>query len=162
ELGVSSLFGACVATYTLIVYVNRRHTLLYVLANLAVLTVQLPLQSNSTTTLVMGAIVAVASLAFCWVLGEFVAARRAYQAAVEARLHRLETERDQQAKIAVAAERARIARELHDVVAHAVSVIVVQADGAALTVANQPDLAERAVKTISATGREALTELRRL
>lgn len=62
----------------------------------------------------------------------------------------------------MADERARIARELHDVVAHAVSVIVVQADGAAYAVRSQPELAERAVKTISSTGREALTELRRL
>jgi signal transduction histidine kinase len=124
--------------------------------------VQLPIQTNSSAELVIGALVGSASLAISWVLGEFVGARRAYQAEVEARLHMLETERDQQAKIAVAAERARIARELHDVVAHAVSVIVVQADGAALTVASQPDLAERAVKTISSTGREALTELRRL
>jgi signal transduction histidine kinase len=101
-------------------------------------------------------------LAFCWVLGEFVGARRAYQSEVEQRLRLLENERDQQAKIAVAEERARIARELHDVVAHAVSVMVVQADGASYAVHSNPELAERAVKTISSTGREALTELRRL
>ena len=104
----------------------------------------------------------VLALAFCWALGEFVGARRAYQAEVEQRLALLEVERDHQARMAVAAERARIARELHDVVAHAVSVIVVQADGAAYAVRSQPELAERAVQTISATGREALTELRRL
>jgi signal transduction histidine kinase len=162
ELGIASLAAQCVAVYTLVVYVNRRQTLFYVLANLAVAAVQLPMQTDSQAELIIGALVGIASLTCCWLLGEFVGARHAYQGEVEARLHMLETERDQQAKIAVAAERARIARELHDVVAHAVSVMVVQADGAALTVATQPDLAERAVKTISATGREALTELRRL
>ncbi len=162
ELGIASLAGSCVATYTVVVYVNRKHTLLFVLANVAVMAVQLPIQTDNPTELVIAVLVGSASLAISWILGEFVGARRAYQAEVEARLHLLETERDQQARIAVAEERARIARELHDVVAHAVSVIVVQADGAALTVATQPDLAERAVKTISSTGREALTELRRL
>jgi signal transduction histidine kinase len=99
---------------------------------------------------------------FCWVLGEFIGARRAYHAEVESRLQLLENERDQQAKIAVVEERARIARELHDVVAHAVSVIVVQADGAAYAIRDNPDLAETAVHTIAETGRGALHELRRL
>ena len=99
---------------------------------------------------------------FCWVLGEFIGARRAYHNELEGKLRLLETERDQQAKIAVVEERARIARELHDVVAHAVSVIVVQADGAQYAIRDNPDLAETAVRTIAETGRGALHELRRL
>jgi signal transduction histidine kinase len=160
DLGFSGLLAPCIALYTLVTYVGRRPALLYLIANLISAAVQLPLQFREGWMAL--AVTVTLSLAFCWVLGEFVGARRAYQAEVEARLHLLETERDQQARIAVAEERARIARELHDVVAHAVSVIVVQADGAAYAVRSQPDLAERAVKTISATGREALTELRRL
>ena len=162
ELGVASLVGLGIALYTLVAYVGRRHALVFVGINAVVLAIQLPIMVDSRGKLIATIATGVGFMAFCWVLGEFVGARRAYQAEVEARLHLLETERDQQAKIAVAEERARIARELHDVVAHAVSVIVVQADGAALTVATQPDLAERAVRTISSTGREALTELRRL
>jgi signal transduction histidine kinase len=99
---------------------------------------------------------------FSWALGEFVGARRAYHSELEQRLKLLETERDQQARIAVGEERSRIARELHDVVAHAVSVMVVQADGAGYAIRSNPELAEAAVKTISDTGRTALTELRRL
>ncbi|HEV2779052.1 MAG TPA: sensor histidine kinase [Actinophytocola sp.] len=162
EIGFAGLVGFGIALYTLVAYVNRRHALLYVVANVVVSAVQLPMQLDGTAAMVAGVVTGVGVTAFCWVLGEFVGARRAYQAEVEARLHLLETERDQQATIAVAAERARIARELHDVVAHAVSVIVVQADGAAYAVRSQPELTERAIKTISATGREALTELRRL
>ncbi|MFL6143854.1 MAG: sensor histidine kinase [Labedaea sp.] len=162
ELGLASLFGLCIAVYTLVTYVGRKPALLYVIANLVTGAIQLRFQADSPEEILAVAIFAVLAVALCWALGEFVGARRAYQAEVEARLHLLETERDQQAKIAVAEERARIARELHDVVAHAVSVIVVQADGAAYAVRCQPELAERAVKTISSTGREALTELRRL
>ncbi|MGW3471384.1 sensor histidine kinase [Saccharopolyspora sp. NPDC000995] len=99
---------------------------------------------------------------FCWVLGEFIGARRAYHAEVERRLHNLEFERDQQARIAVAEERNRIAREIHDVLAHSVSVMVTQADGAGYALGSNPDLAERALQAIGSTGREALGELRSL
>ena len=75
---------------------------------------------------------------------------------------RLESEREAQSKVAVAAERARIARELHDVVAHNVSVMVVQADGAAYVMDAAPDQARQALETISSTGRQALAEMRRL
>ncbi|MCS0639043.1 sensor histidine kinase [Streptomyces sp. LP05-1] len=97
-----------------------------------------------------------------WVLGDSIRTRRAYFAQLEERAHRLEAEREAQAKVAVAAERARIARELHDVVAHNVSVMVVQADGAAYVLDNSPDLAKQALETISTTGRQALAEMRRL
>ncbi|GAB1512098.1 sensor histidine kinase [Actinophytocola sp. KF-1] len=160
EIGVASMITTCIALYTLVAYVSRRSGLLYVAVNEVVSLVQTPWQFPEQWIPML--IVVNLSIAFSWALGEFVGARRAYHAELEQRLRLLETERDQQARIAVAEERARIARELHDVVAHAVSVMVVQADGAAYAVRSQPELAERAVKTISSTGREALTELRRL
>ncbi|GGT37879.1 sensor histidine kinase [Streptomyces purpureus] len=100
--------------------------------------------------------------ALAWVLGDSVRTRRAYFAQLEERASRLEKEREAQAKVAVAAERARIARELHDVVAHNVSVMVVQADGAAYVLDAAPDQAKQALETISSTGRQALAEMRRL
>ncbi|MFI9827850.1 sensor histidine kinase [Streptomyces sp. NPDC051913] len=100
--------------------------------------------------------------ALAWVLGDSVRTRRAYFAQLEERASRLEKEREAQAKVAVAAERARIARELHDVVAHNVSVMVVQADGAAYVLDAAPDQARKALETISSTGRQALAEMRRL
>ncbi|KPI09731.1 integral membrane sensor signal transduction histidine kinase [Actinobacteria bacterium OK074] len=100
--------------------------------------------------------------ALAWVLGDSLRTRRAYFAQLEERAARLEREREAQAKVAVAAERARIARELHDVVAHNVSVMVVQADGAAYVLDSAPDQAKKALETISSTGRQALAEMRRL
>ncbi|RLK60276.1 sensor histidine kinase [Actinokineospora cianjurensis] len=150
-----------IALYTTVAYVGRRQGALYVvwltIGTAAWASWRMDLPQSILPTLVI-----VVIFAFCWVLGEFSGARRAYHLEVERRLALLETERDQQARIAVGQERARIARELHDVVAHAVSVIVVHADGAAYAVRSNPEVAERAIHTISATGREALTELRRL
>ncbi|WP_217207181.1 sensor histidine kinase [Streptomyces sp. AC550_RSS872] len=100
--------------------------------------------------------------ALAWVLGDSIRTRRAYYEQLEERATRLEKEREAQAKVAVAAERARIARELHDVVAHNVSVMVVQADGAAYVLDAAPDQAKKALETISSTGRQALAEMRRL
>ena len=100
--------------------------------------------------------------ALAWVLGDSLRTRRAYYAELVARNRRLEKEREAQAKVAVAAERARIARELHDVVAHNVSVMVVQADGAAYVMDVAPEQAKEALQTISGTGRQALAEMRRL
>ncbi len=97
-----------------------------------------------------------------WVLGDSMRYRRGYYAALEDRAARLEAERDAQAQIATAAERARIARELHDVIAHHVSVMVVQADGAGYALRTDQGRAEAAIKAIATTGREALAEMRRL
>ena len=97
-----------------------------------------------------------------WLLGDSARWRRGYYQALEERAARLERERDAQAQIAAAAERARIAREIHDVVAHNVSVMVVQADGAAYALDGSPQRARQALTAISPTGRQALTEMRRL
>jgi signal transduction histidine kinase len=97
-----------------------------------------------------------------WVLGDSMRYRRAYLTSLEDRAARLERERDAQAQIAAAAERARIARELHDVIAHNVSVMVVQADGASYALRSEPDRTAQALTAISQTGRQALAEMRRL
>lgn len=108
------------------------------------------------------ALVMTIPFALAWVLGDSLRTRRAYYAQLEERAARLERERLAQSKVAVAAERARIARELHDVVAHNVSVMIVQADGAAYVLDSSPEQAKQALETISTTGRQALTEMRRL
>ncbi|MFB6630751.1 sensor histidine kinase [Streptomyces sp. NPDC056362] len=122
-----------------------------------------PLETDSSgTAQVFFTIIMTVPFALAWVLGDSLRTRRAYFAQLEERATRLEKEREAQAKVAVAAERARIARELHDVVAHNVSVMVVQADGAAYVMDSSPDTAKQALETISSTGRQALAEMRRL
>ena len=118
-------------------------------------------QAGTAENVALSVILAV-PFALAWVLGDSIRTRRAYFAQLEERAARLEKEREAQAKVAVAAERARIARELHDVVAHNVSVMVVQADGAAYVLDAAPDQARKALETISTTGRQALAEMRRL
>ncbi len=97
-----------------------------------------------------------------WIFGDSMRYRRAYYVALEERAARLEAERDAQAKVSAAAERARIARELHDVIAHNVSVMVVQADGASYALRTDPERTRQALAAISSTGRQALAEMRRL
>jgi signal transduction histidine kinase len=97
-----------------------------------------------------------------WGLGEYVKARRAYTAEVEALAERLDRARALEARQAAWQERARLARELHDVIGHTVNVMVIQAGAGRRTLASDRGLAERAFQTIESTGREALEELDRL
>jgi signal transduction histidine kinase len=95
-------------------------------------------------------------------LGRTAQVRRTYLRSLEERAVRLERERDQQGQIAAAAERARITRELHDIVAHNVSVMTALASGAGYAVQDDPDEAIRMMELSAATGREALADMRRL
>jgi signal transduction histidine kinase len=122
----------------------------------------LPDDMNLAARLLLGGVMFGGSAVTAWVLGDSMRYRRGYYAALEDRAARLEAERDAQAKVAAAAERARIARELHDVIAHHVSVMVVQADGAAYALRTSPDTTETALRAISRTGRQALSEMRHL
>jgi signal transduction histidine kinase len=117
---------------------------------------------HSLYTLGAAAAVFAGPAVLAWLLGDSMQWRRSYYRGLEERAARLERERDAQAQIAVAAERARIARELHDVVAHNVSVMVVQADGAAFALETSPDKTRQALTAISRTGRQALAEMRSL
>ena len=95
-------------------------------------------------------------------VGLYVGTRRAYLAELRDRAQRLERERDQNSALAAAVERARIAREMHDSVAHHLTIIVALSDGALAAVARAPDEASDAIRDVSSTAREALAETRRL
>jgi len=97
-----------------------------------------------------------------WALGLLRRSRLAHTETLAERARRLEIERDQQAQIATAAERSRIAREMHDVVAHSLSVVIAQADGGRYAAAHDPEAAVRALTTISETGRAALADMRKI
>jgi len=93
-------------------------------------------------------------------LGWAVASHRAYVAEIEARAEQAERTREEEARRRVDAERLRIARELHDVLAHGIATINVQAGVAAHVLRDRPEHAEQALRTIKATSKEALRELR--
>ncbi|MEU4469312.1 histidine kinase [Streptomyces sp. NPDC024017] len=102
------------------------------------------------------------SITVAALIGATVRTRRDYTKALEDRARRLETERDQQAQLATAAERARIAREMHDIIGHNLSVITGLADGGRYAATKSPERAAQALDAIATTSRQALTELRRL
>ncbi|MDQ3876503.1 MAG: sensor histidine kinase [Actinomycetota bacterium] len=97
-----------------------------------------------------------------WLLGAYLRTRRLYVAELQERTVRAELAREEQARAAVANERARIARELHDAVAHGVTVMVVQAEAAEEMLGGDPERARQPLRKVQQTGREALVELRRL
>jgi signal transduction histidine kinase len=97
-----------------------------------------------------------------WLLGESVGSRRAYVREIEEKAERLEREQETEARRATAEEQARIARELHDVVAHALSVIVVQAGAADDVFEVDPRLARGPIRAIDGAARAALADLRRV
>jgi signal transduction histidine kinase len=164
---VSADIAIIVLLYTLAARRPRR-TSLYGLAacliGIVIAVIRWPLShgAESPQHMLLAALVVGVPTVSAWVLGNSMAYRRAYYAWLEERARRAEAERDTRARIAVAAERARIAREMHDVIAHHVSVIVVQADGAAYAFDQDPARARQAIGAISRTGRQALAETRRL
>jgi signal transduction histidine kinase len=104
----------------------------------------------------------VIAIAAVLVAGLYVSTRRAYLAELRDRAQRLEREHDQTSALAAAVERARIAREMHDSVAHHLTVIVALSDGALAAVTRAPAQASEAIRGVSSTAREALAETRRL
>jgi signal transduction histidine kinase len=97
-----------------------------------------------------------------WVAGRAIRYRRLSERQLEDRAVTAEREREERARAAVAEERARIARELHDIVAHAISVIVLQARGGRRSLTSEPEESRGAFDSIESTGQQALAEMRRL
>jgi signal transduction histidine kinase len=126
-----------------------------------VLAIQRYFRSDPAVMVAVGTGLTVVVVA-AWALGDARRLRRIYVADLVDRAERAERERDQRARLAVVEERARIAREMHDVVAHNLSVMVVQADGGRYAAAGNPDTAIAVLGTIADTGRAALAEMRRL
>lgn len=156
-----TVIAVLVAVYSVAVYSAQRRALvalavLGVLVGLEIGPIREPMEFVARFVFVA------ALVAAAFVLGLNVRTRRAYLASLHDRAVRAERERDQQSQIAAARERARIAREMHDIVAHNLSVMIALADGAAFAARTDPEKAETAAKHVSATGREALEEMHRL
>ena len=97
-----------------------------------------------------------------WTFGDLARTRRLTMEALRDHARRLEVERQQERDLAAADERTHIAREMHDIVAHSLSVIITQADGARYASAQDPQIAAKTLGTIAETGRGSLREMRRL
>ncbi|MFC5661436.1 sensor histidine kinase [Kitasatospora misakiensis] len=150
-----------VALYTVAATSGRRGTLLagaVVEAGVLVACLRWAAEGAFLTLFVAVTAMAVAAA----VLGLNVRTTRAYLAAVEERAARLEQQQEQQARLAVAEERARITREMHDIVTHNLSVMVALTDAAVYAQHRAPDRATTAMHQISETGRQALTDMRRV
>ncbi|MEV7045505.1 histidine kinase [Amycolatopsis sp. NPDC051061] len=144
-----------VALFTLVKLGRRRFAAAIAFA-IAVLDVQWGFLWGTYTENPTFTIVAVLPLHIAaWALGEFFRTKDQLTAEEEKRA-------DAQSRAAVAEERTRIARELHDVLAHSMSVIVLNAEGAKLARHRDPEAVDRTLDTIGRTGRDALAELRRL
>ncbi|HEX8771628.1 MAG TPA: sensor histidine kinase, partial [Acidimicrobiales bacterium] len=152
-------FGGLVAVYTVASLTSRRTSYSAGLATaVAVLVTTVASDDTAFVTLALNLVV----FGTAWILGDSVRVHRAYTLEVEKRAERLERERADEARRAAAAERVRLARELHDVVAHHVSVIALQSQAAEVLLRAEPDRAAESVEAIGVTAREALSELRRL
>lgn len=153
-------FGALLALYTVAAHCDRRRSLqgagLALAANLVVFATA---RWDITLGTVVGNGVVFVTV---WVIGDNLQTRRAYVAGLQERAEQAEQTRAEEARRAVAKERSRIARELHDVVAHSMSVMIIQAGAARRVVQHDPARATEAIGAIEATGRGAMTEMRRL
>jgi signal transduction histidine kinase len=160
DLAMPIPIGGVVGMYSVAAWGSRRAALLAggVAAVVVVVVMSLP----RTDADVVDAAFASLALAGAWLLGDRARVQRALAAELQERAVRLEGERADEARRAVASERARIARELHDVVAHHVSMMVVQAEAGPVAVEHDPARAAGAFEAIAATGRQALVEMRRL
>jgi signal transduction histidine kinase len=147
-----------VALYSLAAYDSDERAAAGLAAALVVLGVTTAKDSDATVTdLTAPALLFSAA----WGVGRVMRSRGARTEALERRTARLEAEHQERERAAAAAERARIARELHDIVAHRVSTIVIQSDSG-LATADEPERSRQAFGAIGESGRQALVELRRL
>jgi signal transduction histidine kinase len=156
-----------VAAYTVGTRLPRREALPTIVLTLAGLAVQFRLSGDlGGPADLVGVMIVVGG---AWWLGDTLRMRREYAAALETRTRELEVRtreleeaREELARRAVVDERLRIARELHDIVAHSMGVVVVQAMVAEAVLTDDPAQARRAMATVRETGRSTLDELRGL
>jgi signal transduction histidine kinase len=148
------------AVYSLACYRQRRIQLWPLVIWVAEVLAHYPLAGKGNTALGLAA--ALAATLVVWVRGDSIRSRRLENQALAERAERAEAGREASAARAVAEERSRMARELHDVVAHALGVMVMQAGGAGMVPRLEEAKAKAVLSAIEQTGRQALTEMRRL
>jgi len=156
--------GLLVALYAISVYGDVRLSRIALgIGGLGVLMAVSRYWSNSDWKQQITTMVGLAAVVFgVWAFGDRRRTRGLYVAQLEERAAQLERDRDRESKLAVSNERTRIAREIHDVVAHGLSIMIVQADGGLYAADQSPEAAKKALATIGDTGRASLTEMRKM
>ena len=154
------LFGFAVALYSTGRYADGRAAVIGAVVVAAALPLAV-IEPGQPFSLADSAFIAI-FIVGPWVGGRVVRRRQLRERGLQARAVALERDRDATAREAVIEERARIARELHDVVGHAVSVMLLQARGGRRLLASEPDETRRALDAIDHAGEQALVEMRRL
>jgi signal transduction histidine kinase len=149
--------GLVVAAYSVGAHTKALRAVIGVAGVVALIAANAAAQFSAGDVLLIATI-----LGGAWLAGRAMRYQRERERVLERLTVDLEREREEKARAAVAEERVRIARELHDVVAHAISVIVLQARGGRRSLATDPEETRDALDTIEATGSEALAEMRRL
>ena len=157
----SAPLGSFIALYTVGQRVDRARSGLLA-AGAALVFLLVMIEKGALPAGIAGVIQSELALFVVWTLGVWSRERQAYVGEVEERAARLEREREERDARAVADERERIARELHDVVTHHVSVIVIQAGAALRALERRPEEARTAVAAIDSTARQALADMRRM
>ncbi|HET6856806.1 MAG TPA: histidine kinase [Streptomyces sp.] len=151
-------YAALIAVYTVAALSPPRTRLAMAGLTFAAIIPSVALNTGEARELIFSLFVFVAAYAF----GRLSDTRQAYLAAVVGRAAQLERANRIEAEQATARERARIAREMHDILSHAVSIMIVQAEAGPVAVRTAPERAEAAFDAISETGRDAMTQLRRM
>lgn len=153
--------NAFVLLFAIALHRDRHRSLIAFVATLITLMIALAVQPPAVTGLSDWISTALCT-AVAWLLGENWRLRRNRWAAIQERNRLLERERADRDARAVTAERMRIARELHDAVAHSMSIIAIQAGMGHHVMDTQPEEAKRALANIENTSRDTLAEMRRL
>lgn len=148
----STLLGLVLAIYSVAAYSERNHALAGLGLGVGAVAI-----SEPGDLIVMGPF-----LLGVWLAGRLFRDRQRLAATLQSRTDALEREQEEAARLAIAEERARIARELHDAIAHSVSVMVVEAGAERLALRDGAESTREALMSIEKTGRQALTEMRRL
>ncbi len=156
--GQNMQYGVVVAVYTVVTLVRPAQRRIFGGLLVVWLAVGAVVKGNSLPEVLL----LVSILISTWVLGTLSRTRRAYTSALEERARRLEHERRLETARAVTAERAKIARDMHDILSHAVSLMVVQAEAGPVVVRSDPERAVRVFDTIAGSGRDAMEQLRRM
>jgi signal transduction histidine kinase len=165
--GGEILFPILIALYSVGAYAERDRAILGFIFGVAAMTVDTIQDPNHEVASLGGVVIASGFFGLflggaAWLVGRHVRSRRVHAEQFEQRALHLEREQTEFARAAAEAERVRIARELHDVVAHSVSLMGVQAGAAERVMGRDPEQARDALRSIQATSRDAIRELRRL